>query len=454
MVHKSSKIVIINSHSDNRGDEAAQRAMIDILTGLIPNARFTLITRTHRGLDVQKGVEVFGFVAYSKSFPFFNVPFVFLWLIFRFFGIELSRVFKNLEVFKVLKRISDADLVISAPGGPYIGDLYKAHEISEHLLQIFIAKLFRKPVMIYGPSMGPFNIWWRNLIRRYILNKVEIISLRDLFSREYLKRLKLAKPLIYVTADSAFQSSVELDKVKMEKIIKDEGLNYQEQGKSTLIGVTPAGFRCNYRDAVNQMVLENNYSELMAKAVDYMASEYNAIIVFIPQLYGRNTDMPLIKKIISLVEDKTSARILSGNLNSDVQQAIISRMDMMVGNRYHSAIFALKALVPTVCIAYEHKSTGVMKSVDMEAYLIDIKELAYAKLIDTIQLVWELRDEIRYQLTKRIEVQKNLSFLNSLLTRALLNCVLRGNAQRAELEKEVDVLVKDYNLEIQGILKL
>jgi len=434
------KIVIINSHSDNRGDESAQRAMINTLGRLIPRAEFIVITASPPGLDLQKDVEILRFVAYSKSFPFFSFPFVILWLIFRFFRVDLSRIFKNFEVFKVLGGISGADLVISAPGGPYFGDLYKAHEISEHLLQIFVAKCFKKPVMIYGPSMGPFNIKWRNVLRRFLLNKVEIISLRDSISKEYLGDLNLTKPIVYVTSDSDFQDEVITESESLLKLYKQEGLdNFKEKGRS-LIGFIPVGARWNYPKATNAKEKEKEYSKLMASVIDYMIHKLNAAIIFVPQLYGNRSDLPLIEKIITFVEHKEMVKILSNNLDSEIQQQIISGFDMVVGNRYHSVIFALKSGIPTVCIAYEHKSIGVMKAVGMSEYLIKSDDLDYNKLTGLIDKVWDNKTTIKRQIIENISDQERLALRNSLYTKALYNCHIKKNVKKENILKEINVL--------------
>ncbi len=277
MSNNTVSIVITNSHSDNRGDEAAQRAMINTLWRLIPNAKFIVVAASSRGLDLQEGVDIFRFVAYSRQFPFISLPFVFLWLFLKVLGIELSTFFRKFDIFKVLKSISNADLVISAPGGPYFGDLYRFHEIGEHLLCIFLAKVFKKPVMIYGPSMGPFKIRWRNMIRRYLLNKVEIISLRDPVSKEYLEELELTKPIVYVTSDSAFQDTISIDEIKIRSIMAAEGIS----GK-VLVGITPIGVRWNYPDSKNPQEKQKRYNTIIAHAVDYMVDKFDATVVFFP----------------------------------------------------------------------------------------------------------------------------------------------------------------------------
>ena len=450
MNRNSLNIVITNSHADNRGDEAAQRSMINVLRGLIPNASFSVLTASPTGLQLQKDVEVIRiFSAYDKKFPFVIFPFVFLYVLLRALRLDIRFLSHKFVIFKALARTAHADLVISAPGGPYFGDLYRRHEIGEHLLNILVAKLFKKPVMIYGPSMGPFQIRWRNVLRRYLLNKVEIISLRDSISYEYLKTLKLTKPLVYLTADSAFQGRIEPDRSRITEIMIAEKIISSDESESSrrpLIGITPTGARWNFRDSAHPQKDEADYIALMARSVDHIINTYNATVVFFPQLYGRGSDLPLIQRIVEQVRAKCYIRILSNKLDSEVQQAVISRMDLMIGNRYHSVIFALKGLVPTVCIAYEHKSVGVMKALKMDKLLIEIKDLTYETLIDRVNQAWKERAAVKSQLETQVEILRKRAFMNSVLTEALVNCSLENNNRKDRLRKEIDDLTQRYGL--------
>ena len=164
MNNKKINILLTNSHANNRGDEAAQRSMIDTLGEMIPDAQFTVLTVWPPGMDLQEGVEILRtFSAVDRIPPFFHLPFIILWVVLRLLGIKLPFLGRKFELCKALEKLVEADIVISCPGGPYFGDLYRSHEIGEHLLHIFLARIFKKPVMIYGMSMGPFRIWWRNI---------------------------------------------------------------------------------------------------------------------------------------------------------------------------------------------------------------------------------------------------------------------------------------------------
>ncbi len=428
-------VVISNSHSNNRGDEAAQRSMIETLTQMLPDARFTVLTVWPAGMQLQEEVEVLRtFASMNRSFPFFHLPFIVVWVLLRLLRIRLSFLDRRFELFKALRRFVEADCLISSPGGPYFGDLYRSHEIGEHLLHIFIAKLFRKPVMIYGMSMGPFRIRWRNVLRRYLLNKVDVITLRDPISREYLEKLKLTKPVIAVTADSAFQSKVDIAEARLAEVIAEQIGDREDR---PLVGITPTGARWNFPGADDVEQVMDDYKSKIAAAIDHVVEKYNAIVVFFPQLYGRSTDLPLIESIIEKTHSQDSIRVLSNRLNSDIQQAVISHMDLMIGNRYHSVIFALKSCVPTVCIAYEHKSAAVMKEVGMADYLIDIKDLSSDRLMQITDDAWSRREEIRAGLKPGLEKLQNLSRLNSLAAESLIRMVKAGDIQKDQLMREI-----------------
>jgi colanic acid/amylovoran biosynthesis protein len=301
--------------------------------------------------------------------------------------------------------------------------------------------------MIDAPSMGPFESHRRNIIRRYILNKVEIITLRDHISKAYLEDLKLTYPLVYLTADSAFQDSLDINKDHIKEIMIAEKIidGQEDLTNKFLVGITPAGVDWNYRGSINPEEKQERYNRIIAKAIDYLIDKFNAKIVFFPQLYGNSDDVSLISEIIRLVQKKDAIRVLSKKWDSEVQQAIISQMDVVVGNRYHSVIFALKAEIPTVCIAYEHKSAGVMKAAKLDDFVININELTYELLTHKISQAWNQNEEIRRILKSNMPRIRRLSFANSVLAKALIRYAKSSDIRREELKKEVEQLMHDFS---------
>lgn len=428
------KIVITNSHGDNRGDEVAQRGLINSLGALMPNAKFTVLTVSPDGLYLQEGVKILRTFYASKIKGFMIV----LWAFFRSLGIRLPTF--HIRPLEVVREMANADIIISAPGGPYFGDLYASHEIREHLFHIFLSKVLRKPVMIYGPSMGPFNSRKRNILRRYLLNKVEIITLRDQISKDYLDTLKLTHPLIYLTADSAFQDTINVEKGIIEDIMLAEKITDHQNdipNRKPLVGITPTGSKWNFRNSTTPQKEQERYNKIIAKTTDYLVDKFDARVVFFSQLYGKTDDIPLINEIISLVDKKDAVRVFSKKWDSEIQQAIISQMDLFLGNRCHSIVFALKGNVPSVCLAYEHKSISLMKTAKLDKYIINITDLTYELLLDKINQVWDQREEIRRVLKEQIPEIRKLSLKNSFLAAVLTKCALTGNTKKEVLEKEI-----------------
>lgn len=115
------KIVIINCHWDNRGDEAAIRAMIDELRVKYPSA----------DIYVQRALGEFGSFPeneHVKVLPPFPI------------GGKKRRIQEQISIETkgkinltsgakaFYKAINGADIVLHAPGGPSIGDIYMPQE--------------------------------------------------------------------------------------------------------------------------------------------------------------------------------------------------------------------------------------------------------------------------------------------------------------------------------------
>lgn len=438
------KIVITNSHSDNRGDEAAQRAMISGLETLVPDAQITVLTVSPEGLNLQRGVKVVGtFSASTRRW----LPLL-VWATIRSLGIRLPTLGK--AALLAIDAMADADAVISAPGGPYFGDLYPSHEINEHLFHLLLCRFMRKPVLIYGPSMGPFKRKKRNILRRYLLNHVKAITLRDPISKEYLEDLKLCQPLVYVTADSAFQDTVSPRDDVVKQALAEAGIvtaSNRGGADRPLVGVTPAGAAWNYRGLANFQELEETYKHVMAKMVDYLAMTFDATVLFFPQLYGRSDDLPLINDIVARVTRKDAAYVLSKKWDSQIQQAVISGMDLVIGNRYHSVIFALKGCVPTVCLAYEHKSVGIMNAIGLQDHVIRIADLDFDLLVRKIDQAWSHRQEITASLRSELPRIVELARINSLIAAAFIRCAMQSDLRKETLRREILRLADQWGVD-------
>ena len=267
-------IFILNAHWNNRGDEAANRALVDEIHRLRPeaniNLQFAMVCSD--GLDSLKSSDV---KVLTHRFPH-SRNFIELLLMYISKGhIAFSRDGK--DFLNVMKK---ADIVVHAPGGPSIGDIYSRAEFA-YLCRLLLALRLKKPVFIYAPSIGPFKNRTRNLIRKYILKRACCVTLRESISAEYFKEL-LPEKECTVTLDSAFQNDI--DENDNKTVMKQDSelvafLNEHEK----VIGVTITDLQWNPKYIGNPEIPEN-IRDVFKRFVAYLKSK-NYGVIFIPQLF-------------------------------------------------------------------------------------------------------------------------------------------------------------------------
>lgn len=90
-------------------------------------------------------------------------------------------------------------------------------------------------------------------------------------------------------------------------------------------------------------------------------------------------------------------------------KGLINNFDIFVGTRMHSNIFATSMGVPTVAIAYEKKTNGIMETVGLDNYVEEIDTIKSSTLIEKIDSCLANKEKIRTHLEKRIlEIRKDI----------------------------------------------
>lgn len=133
-------ICIVNAHWSNRGDEAALRPLINVLTEKYPSASITIIFKDkneiqqfpYMGNIHQAAIQ---FLPDSEE---------------QFFSGKSTDV--NMQ--KEMSICMNSDMMIYAPGGAVISDKFWWRKQLEYLLPFVIAKEHNIPIVVAAPSMG------------------------------------------------------------------------------------------------------------------------------------------------------------------------------------------------------------------------------------------------------------------------------------------------------------
>lgn len=398
---KGLNILILHAHWNNRGDEAAIRAMIDSLRLKLPIKKMKImISSKNSTYFPYEDIELLDwFPSLEKKVSSILSLGMDIFLTLITFG----RLAFTKRGKRFVKAINEADIVIHAPGGPVIGDLYAGkygHVESFYLCRLLFPILKGKPVFFYAPSMGPFSGRFKNFIRKFILKKATAIILREEISSKYLKKqLGLDS---YVTLDSAFQNDVPEDYIKkctniseILKTIKNE----------EVVGITLTDLKWHpvYK---NYNGLSEKIMHSLQDLIRYLISkEY--IILLIPQLFGESDDVSLLESFCEL--NKKKVFILPSNVDSYAQQLLISKLFCVISMRYHPNILATKRNIPSIAICYEHKTKGYMGKLGRADLMINVEEISSSKIIDKFTYLEENYNTIKEQLKKRTPQLKEKS---------------------------------------------
>lgn len=304
----------------------------------------------------------------------------------------------------------NADLVISAPGGPYFGDIYINHEFV-HWFYVWMAKLHKKPIGLYATSAGPFEKKWANPFRRMTYRCFDALYVREEISAQHIKNLFGRRSIdVSVSVDAALQVSVAPSDHDQRRLIVVSAINWA------------------YKGDANVDERRRQYDSAIVSAAIALAGQEPARVIFVPQLHGtRHRDTPYLLHLAGLLRQKIgdlSVEIEVWDEDRDMmsQRSLFASADFVIAGRYHPAVFALSAGVPQVSIPYEHKATGVLALAGLSDVVLPIEDVTEEKLVSLATYVRDNASDIRERSQRAAATLRELS---SQTSRAMAELVVR-----------------------------
>ena len=283
----------------NCGDDALLQAILNDLGEKLPV--FAPVVLSKNPCETKKNYGV-------KSINRFNVP-------------------------KVISALKNADVFI-AGGGSLIQDVTSTRSLIYYLCCLKAAKRFGLKTMLYGNGIGPVNKNSNRKKAAKVLNGVDIITLRDAASMDYLKAMGVTKPRVFVTGDPALGIS-ECNTQKADKILE----KYNIEGK--IVAFSARNIRTDTVD----------FARKFAKMADYIAREYSLVPVFVPMQQSK--DKKISRLIISMMTEK--AYLIEEDIDVSATLGIIKRSEVIVAVRLHMLLFGALLGVPVFGINYDPK---------------------------------------------------------------------------------------------------
>ncbi|MBQ7704326.1 MAG: polysaccharide pyruvyl transferase CsaB [Selenomonadaceae bacterium] len=265
---------------------------------------------------------------------------------------------KWLDIFSIIKKILAADLLISG-GGSLLQNVTSRRSLYYYLGIIFLAKFFGRKVMLYAQGIGPIRGAFAQKLMNWIVNRVDLITVRDHGSLEELKNLKINRPPIFCTADPVLAiKPVPLTFGK--KILKRLKISSNKK----IIGVS-----------VRRWINWQNCQAALATALDKLVTEIDAAIIFIPMQFP--ADIDAAKSISELM--KNPAAVLEDEFTTGEILSLVGCTNVLISIRLHALIFAGVMSVPMLGISYDPKIERFLDSIG-EKPLGNLSEVTAEKI--------------------------------------------------------------------------
>lgn len=310
------------------------------------------------------------------------------------------RAIDRMNVFSVIAHMGRAGMLISG-GGTLIQDGTSTKSLLYYLGIIVLARFFGLKTMLYANGIGPLIRESNKKRTKKVLEKVDIITLRDMRSKDTLAELGITEN-VYVTADPVFGID-NINTAQGRKILSR--MNVKPNVKCMGISV-----RMNKK--MNDDILKN-----IAVAVDKCSKKYDLFPVIIPM--QRNKDEGICRRLSGFIE--TENIVLPSDMSLDDTLSVVSNMTFCIGMRLHTLIYSAVEAIPVIGLVYDPKVSGFMEYSNQNLYL-NISEISEERLTVLIDSLMENYDNIKRKLEKttfemKKQASENIRYVEQLLER-------------------------------------
>ena len=382
------KILFVGHGScKNRGCEAIVQSSSALIRHYLPDSSIRVISNT---------LEYDSSILYSWPTPVEFIP----WLTRRTIYTAISSLRRRLGLSpgypegcygarNLHRYYSNADIVM-AVGGDNFTESYGIAFAAEHIGYIRYTQYIGKVTVVWAASIGPFNDDGLRNMAKKVFRQVDLITVRERWSLEYLRSLGVSDN-VRLVADPAFH-------LKIRKTQRTESLFIPPARITVGVGIGALGPKV-------LGISNDSHEQIFAQFIDHIIDAYDATVCLIPHvMYDGNDDLAACQAVIDRVGHKDRVTLGGAyNMQADELKQIIARCDYFIGFRTHSTIAALSSFVPTIAIAYSKKAWAIFEDVyEHTNYVVDGNSITVETLLNTFELLFSNRKSVVQTLRKRV----------------------------------------------------
>lgn len=285
------------------------------------------------------------------------------------------------NLFKVKKELKNSHLFIFG-GGSLIQDVTSDKSLWFYLNMLKLAISAKIPVMLYANGIGPVKKKKNRKMAAKILNKADVITLRDENSLKEAESMGVTVQT-FVTADPALSMNGVNSKNAMN-LLKEEGIPQNEK----LLGISVREWK----------ECDDTFWTSFTNQTDEICQKYGLTPMFIPLKKPEDEEFSckLQEKL------KTKSYVLKNTYTSEEIVGIFGVCELIFGMRLHSLIYASAVTTPAIGISYDPKVSGFVDYIKT-CQSLELDEIKEGKLTITTDNIMDDYDTVKQKLKEKNE---------------------------------------------------
>lgn len=280
-------------------------------------------------------------------------------------------------------------LVIS--GGGNLCSSWPDH-LYERVALIRLARLFHKPVVVLGQTIGPHLEADERLLLQEVLPGADFVGVREKASLALVQALGVSVSNSALQLDDAFWLTPQIPQPLPTALETAKCWNLP----LLLITVPP----------FSQFLDNNGLLKAFAAELNRIAQHTGARLVLVPHLIQqadnvRLSDVAIHDRLAEFLDTTVPLTVLPLLTASQVKW-LTSQADLVISMRYHPVVFGLAAGVPAFGVYTDTytktKIQGALAHAELENWSLPLELALSGALVDGILELWEKREIIRQHL--------------------------------------------------------
>lgn len=396
-------------HGGNLGDELVVATLADAIRARQPEARIVAVSQAPADTRLRHGLETFPLTPSalpgSASRPT-DTPrprwqsrlraaarrLALLRQLWRF-NRSLSAARDDVAFsFRALRFLRSVDILVVAGSGQLIDKFYGPFG---HPYALFrwcsLARLTRTSVLLPSVGAGPLTHPLSRFFVRRALARAAYVSVRDVASAGVLHAVGVRRPLP-VVPDMAWASTAAWRAAAT--------VGERPRVGSRVVGLNVMAHEDPRYWSHGDLDRYSRYLRTMAAFARWLLDNGYTVRIFSSQ--NRADEAPA-RELLELLRNQghsTSGKVewsIDPSAGAEDLIATIVKCDLVVAARYHSILLPLLLGIPTIGLAYNHKTTELMHGIGLPQWCFDIDAVNTVDLCTAVESLWSYWPSYRRQ---------------------------------------------------------